>query len=173
VATLYSQMFKISTTIPNILLIITRNSGILLAGLQQRQFQFCASGPAVFLVFWCAQCSLNHPTRKCLVVSSQEVGMDIPHSSFALPIISPCKSDEHWFHGHQSHDSIVIQASCGLHENLYHYVSTSTASWTARYSTPSSGRYISLYRCVQTVLRAAQPPKADFFPGIKTARAWN
>jgi hypothetical protein len=43
---------------------------------QQRQFQLCASDPAVSLVFWRTQCPLNHPTRKSLVVLSQVIGVD-------------------------------------------------------------------------------------------------
>jgi hypothetical protein len=84
---LNSQMFKMST-IPNALLIMCK-SGILLTGLrvelEQKQFQLRALGLAVFLVILYTQCSLNNPTGKSLVVLSQEIGVDTPHSSLHCP----------------------------------------------------------------------------------------
>jgi hypothetical protein len=92
-----------------------QQSGTPLAGLlvelQQKQFQFCASGPALFLVFWCTQCSLNHPTGKSLVVLSRELRVDTPHSSLPYPSSHSAKCDECWFYRHQS-QHFYCQLNC-------------------------------------------------------------
>jgi hypothetical protein len=63
----------------------------------------------VFLFHWCIQCSLNHPTGKSLVVLSQEIGVDTPHS-LPCPNSRSANRDEHWFYRHhQSHYNTAIQ----------------------------------------------------------------
>jgi hypothetical protein len=59
-------------------------------------FFFFASGPTVFFVFWCTQCSLNHPPGKSLVVLGQEIGVDAPHSSAPCSSSHSAKCDELW-----------------------------------------------------------------------------
>jgi hypothetical protein len=70
---------------------MTCNSGarltLLLVKQQRRQFQFCAPGPAVFLVLWC--------TGTNLVVLSQEIGVDTPHFSSPCPSSYCAKCDKH------------------------------------------------------------------------------
>jgi hypothetical protein len=65
----------------------------------------------VLLVFWCTQCSLNHPTSKSLVVLSQEIGVDTPHSFMPYLSSHSAKCDEHWFYRHHFHERIAIQIS--------------------------------------------------------------
>jgi hypothetical protein len=99
-----------------------QQNGVLLTELlvvfQQRQFQFCASGPAVFLIFWCTQCSLNHTTCKRLVVLSQEIGVDTARSSLPCQSSHSAQCDEHWFYRHQTHENIAIWTSLRLCEDV-------------------------------------------------------
>jgi hypothetical protein len=90
-----------SATSRNALLMIKCNT----VAQQHKQFQFCVSGPSVFLVFWCTQYSLNHTTVKSLAVLSQEIEVDTPHCSSPYPSSHSAKCDEHLFYRHQFHDS--------------------------------------------------------------------
>jgi hypothetical protein len=49
------------------------------------------------------------PTGKSLVMLSQEIGVDTPHSFSPSPSSHSAKYDVHWFYRHQSHDSIAIR----------------------------------------------------------------
>jgi hypothetical protein len=86
---LNSQLLKMSTTNP-------RNSGTLLTGWlwnsNRVNFNFVPQvlqcfGFLVHTVF------LNHVTGKSLVVLSQEIGVDTPHSSLPYPSFHSAKCD--------------------------------------------------------------------------------
>jgi hypothetical protein len=83
-------MFLISTTSLQCTVNDVHRSGILLKLLLMtqwhRQFQFCVSGLAMFLVSCYTQCSLNQPTGRSLMVLSQEIRVDTPYFFFVLPL---------------------------------------------------------------------------------------
>jgi hypothetical protein len=62
-------------------------------------------------VFGCTQCSLSHATGKSLVVLSQDIRVDTPHSSLPYPSSHSAKCAEHWFYRQQAHESIPIQTT--------------------------------------------------------------
>jgi hypothetical protein len=74
-------MFKMSTTSSNALFIATYNR-LLVMEQRPAKFQFNAPDFAVYVVLWCIQHSLEHPTRKSLVVLGRVILVVIPYSSF-------------------------------------------------------------------------------------------
>jgi hypothetical protein len=118
---------------------------MLLTGLllqqQQRQFQFCALDPAVFLVFWCTQCSLNRPTDESLVVLGQEIGVVATHSSSQI-VMNNGFTDT-------SFESALPHRLLGDRVMTGNTVNMSTVSWTARPSERSLSTF-SLFNQLRT-----------------------
>jgi hypothetical protein len=78
-------MFKMPTTISNALLTTTFRRSVLLPIEQQNmQFQFHASGLAVYVVLRCKQHCLEPPTGKSVMALGWVILVDTPRFPFAL-----------------------------------------------------------------------------------------